>query len=191
MSDIASDQLTELLENWTRGDEQALARLVPLVYHELRGLARRHLAGERADHTLQTTALVHEAFMRLLGSSPPPAQTPTQFIGIASRLMRQVLVDYARHRLARKRDGGQRVELEAVGDLAIEDDAQLIALDDALGALARIDERQARIVEMKFFGGLSAPEIGQLLGVSLTTVERDWAVARLWLQRQMAVATGP
>jgi RNA polymerase sigma factor (TIGR02999 family) len=190
MTDPLPEQLTELLRHWSQGDGQALARLTPIVYRELRRLAHAQLSRERADHTLQTTALVNEAFMRLLGSQPPRLQNRAQFIGVASRLMRQVLVDYARQRLAGKRDGGQRVELEAISGISVADDDQLIALDDALAALSQVDERQARVVDLKFFGGLTAPEIAELLGVSLTTVERDWSVARLWLRRQMDGAAG-
>jgi RNA polymerase sigma factor (TIGR02999 family) len=191
MTDPLPEQLTELLHRWSQGDGQALARLTPIVYGELRRLAHAQLSRERADHTLQTTALVHEAFMRLLGSQSPQLQSRAQFVGVASRLMRQVLVDYARQRLAGKRDGGQRVELEAISGLPIADDGQLIALDDALAALSQVDERQARVVDLKFFGGLTAPEIAELLGVSLTTVERDWSVARLWLRREMDGTGGP
>jgi RNA polymerase sigma-70 factor (ECF subfamily) len=128
---------------------------------------------------------VNEAFMRLVGSQPLELQNRAHFVAIASRLMRQILVDYTRNRRANKRDGGCRIDIEALVNLPIGGDVQLEALDDALEELSRLDERQARIVEMKFFGGLTAPEIAQVLGISLTTVERDWAVARLWLRREM------
>src|SRR6202044_1659447 len=181
----SSDQVTTLLQHWVRGDERALGDLVPLVYQELRRLAHYHMQSERSDHTLQSTALVNEAFLRLLGSEPVELQNRTHFIGIASRLMRQILVDYARSRQAGKREAGLRIDIEALAELPIKGDAQLLVLDDALESLSQLDERQAKIVEMKFFGGLTAAEIAQVLGVSLTTVERDWAVARLWLRRQM------
>jgi RNA polymerase sigma factor (TIGR02999 family) len=180
-----------LLQQWAQVDEQALPDLVPLVYQELRRLARYHLESERRDHTLQSTALVHEAFLRLLGSEPVELQNRTHFIAVASRAMRQILVDHARGRRARKRDGGARIDVECLADLAVNSDDELVALDDALHQLGRLDERQAKIVEMKFFGGLSAPEISQVLGLSRATVDRDWATARVWLHRQMSQAESP
>lgn len=184
MSDGLPAQFTQLLQRWKEGDEAALNSLVPLVYQELRRLAHYYLRGERSDHTLQSTALVHEAYLRLVGDQSPP-QNRAHFIAVASRLMRQILVDYARSRNASKRDGGLRVVLEDADVAAVTGDAELIALDAALNDLARTDERQARIVEMKFFGGLSAPEISAALGICRATVDRDWATARLWLHRQM------
>jgi RNA polymerase sigma factor (TIGR02999 family) len=178
-------QVTELLERWKQGDEEALHALLPLVYKELRRLAHYHLRSERPDHTLQSTALVHEAYLRLVGKQPA-LQNQSHFIAVASRLMRQVLVDYARGRGASKRDGGCRITLENVEAMPVNEDSELLALDHALDELARVDERQARIVEMKFFGGLSAPEISEALGISRATVDRDWAVARVWLHRQMS-----
>jgi RNA polymerase sigma factor (TIGR02999 family) len=178
-------QVTELLEQWRQGDEEALRALVPLVYKELRRLAHYYLRSERTDHTLQSTALVHEAYLRLVGSQPVP-QNQSHFIAVASRLMRQILVDYARGRKASKRDGGCRIGIENVEAMPINEDSELLALDQALSELSCVDERQARIVEMKFFGGLSAPEISDALGISRATVDRDWAVARVWLHRQMS-----
>jgi RNA polymerase sigma factor (TIGR02999 family) len=186
MSQDSTGEVSELLQLWVGGDQRALTELMPLVYNELRRMAHRQLLAERADHTLQSTALVNEAFIRFLGNHPPQLQNRGHFIAVASRLMRQILVDHARTRQASKRDGGHRIDVEALDNLAIKDDAQLLALDDALTSLAQIDERQARIVDMKFFGGLTAPAISGVLGVSLATVERDWAFARLWLRRQMA-----
>jgi len=191
MSEESSGRVTVLLQQWAQGDEQALPDLVPLVYQELRRLARYHLESERRDHTLQSTALVHEAFLRLLGSEPVELQNRTHFIAVASRAMRQILVDHARGRRARKRDGGARIDVECLADLAVNSDDELVALDDALHQLGRLDERQAKIVEMKFFGGLSAPEISQVLGLSRATVDRDWATARVWLHRQMSQAESP
>lgn len=185
MAESDPEHLSELLLRWTDGDPEALGRVLPLIYKELHRLAHRHLSAERADHTLQTTALLNEAFMRLLAGKHPQTCSRGQFIGVASRVMRQVLVDYARQRLALRRSGGARIDLDRVPELAIGDDGQLIALNDALEALSQKDERQARIVDMKFFGGLTAPEIADVLTISLATVERDWAVARLWLRRQM------
>jgi RNA polymerase sigma factor (TIGR02999 family) len=178
-------QVAKLLEQWRQGDEEALHALVPLVYKELRRLAHYYLRSERPDHTLQSTALVHEAYLRLVGAQPVP-QNQSHFIAVASRLMRQVLVDYARGRKATKRDGGCRIGIEGIEIPVNNEDSELLALDRALDELSSIDERQAKIVEMKFFGGLSAPEISEALGISRATVDRDWAVARVWLHRQMS-----
>ena len=186
MPDDAGGQVSELLQNWKRGDENALHDLLPLVYNELRRLAHYHLQSERPDHTLQSTALVHEAYMRMMGQQPAQFQNRAHFIAVASRLMRQVLVDYARERRAGKRDCGRRIAFEFAEALPVSGDAELLALDDALEELSRMDERQAKIVEMKFFGGLSAPDISQILGLSRITVDRDWATARVWLHRQMS-----
>jgi RNA polymerase sigma factor (TIGR02999 family) len=186
---MAEDQtglISRLLRHWSEGDEKALTELLPLVYDELRRVARAHLRNERPDHTLQSTALVHEAYLRLLGSEPPELRNRPHFIAVASRLIRQILVDYARDRRAAKRDGGCRVAVEYLDALPISGDAELLALDDALNDLYRTDERQAKIVDMKFFGGLSSPEVSEVLGLSRATVDRDWATARAWLHRQMS-----
>lgn len=185
MPEDPSGRVTTLLMHWAGGDEKALGELVPVVYNELRRLAHHHLQSERPDHTLQSTALVNEAFLRLIGSEPVALQGRAHFVAVASRLMRQILVDYARNRQANKRDGGCRIDVDALANLPIKGEAQLVALDDAIQELSKFDERQAKIVEMKFFGGLTTSEISRALGVSLTTVERDWSVARLWLRRQM------
>jgi RNA polymerase sigma factor (TIGR02999 family) len=186
-----SGDVTQLLRHWAQGDESALGALVPVMHRELRRLAHYHLKSERADHTLQSTALVNEAFLRLLGSQPVELQNRSHFIAVASRLMRQILVDYARSRGASKRDGGCRIALENLADLPGAEDTELVALDQALDELSRLDARQARIVEMKFFGGLSAPEISGVLGISRATVDRDWATARVWLHRQMSGTAAP
>lgn len=186
MSDDPSGQVTQLLVEWGRGDQQALEQLIPIIYPELQRIARRHLQSERREHTLQSTALVNEALLRMLGGQSINLQNRRHFAAIACRLMRQILVDYARARHSEKRDGGLRLEIEALANLAVKDDAQLIALDDALQGLSQRDERQGRIVDMKFFGGLTEPEIAEILGISLATVKRDWSVARLWLRRQIA-----
>jgi RNA polymerase sigma factor (TIGR02999 family) len=177
--------VTQLLTRWNKGDEQALHELVPIVYGELRRLAHYHLQSERPDHTLQSAALVHEAYIRLIGSQPVDLQNRTHFMAVASRLMRQVLVDYARTRNAAKRDGGCRISLDQELDLPMDCDEDLLALDRALNDLARIDERQARIVELKFFGGLSSSSAASVLSISRATVDREWAMARLWLHREM------
>src|SRR5579863_1039864 len=180
-----SGEVTELLRHWTQGDEKALEELLPIVYKELRRLAHYHLQSERPDHTLQSTALVHEAYLRLMGGQHIQFENRSHFIAVASRLMRQVLVDYARERKAQKRSGGVRIVLEHLDQLAVDSDAELLALNDALDELGRIDPRQGKIVEMKFFGGLSAPEISEVMNLSRATVDRDWATARVWLHRQM------
>jgi len=182
---IPPHDVTQLLVRWKKGDEQALHELVPIVYDELRRLAHYHLQSERTDHTLQSTALVHEAYVRLIGSRRVDLQNRSHFMALASRLMRQVLVDYARTRNAAKRDGGCRVSLDQALDIPMERDQDLLALDRALDELARIDERQARIVELKFFGGLSSSSTASALSISRATVDREWAVARLWLHREM------
>lgn len=185
MPEDPSGQVAELLQRWVKGDEAALAAVVPVVYKELRRLAHYHLKSERPDHTLQSTALVNEAFLRLVGGKPVHLRNRAHFVAVASRLMRQILVDYARSRQANKRDGGYRITLEDIVDLPGNKEVPLVRVDRALDELSRMDERQGKVVEMKFFGGLSAPEIAQVLGISLATVERDWRTARIWLRREM------
>jgi RNA polymerase sigma factor (TIGR02999 family) len=171
-----------------QGDAKALDAVAPIIYQELRRLAHYHLKSERAGHTLQSTALVNEAFIQLIGNHPAQLQNRAHFVAIASRLMRQILMQYARRRTAIKRDGGQRIELEEFGEMLLRGDENLVALDDALEQLSRIDERQGEIVQMKFFGGLTAPEIAQVLGISVSTVEREWSTARIWLRREIGRA---
>jgi RNA polymerase sigma factor (TIGR02999 family) len=185
MPQSSGGDVTQLLRQWRQGDAQALRQVFPLVYQQLRRLARRELQVERAQHSIQSTALVHEAFLRLIGARPADLQDRAHFLAVASRAMRQILVDLARGRNAEKRDWGLRVEYADVPSLPVKRDADLFALDDALSDLSRIDERQAQIVEMRFFGGLSSPEISEVLGVSRATVDRDWATARVWLHRQL------
>jgi RNA polymerase sigma factor (TIGR02999 family) len=177
--------VTELLEKWRDGDAEALQALVPLVYADLRAMAHHYLRGERADHTLQTTALVHEAYVRLCGQKPFRADNRSHFVGIAARLMRQILVDYARSYRASKRGNDCTIELEAAGIVPILKSDDIVALDDALADLERIDEQQSRIVELRFFGGLTTEEAAEALGISRSTVKRDWNVAKAWLSRQM------
>lgn len=191
MPEVHSGQVTELLQRWMQGDEKALGVLAPLVYQELQRLAHYHLKSERADHTLQSTALVNETFLRLLEGQSDRLQNRGHFIAIASRAMRQILVDHARSRGARKRDAGVRIVLDDFDDLPVIEDTGLIALDQALEELSSMDARQGKVVEMKFFGGLSAPEISEVLGVSLATVERDWRTARIFLRRQMTRLASP
>jgi RNA polymerase sigma factor (TIGR02999 family) len=173
------------LSRWKNGDEQALHELVPVVYQELRRLAHFYLESERPEHTLQSTALVHEAYLRLVGGKPVQIENRDHFFAVASRLMRQILVDYARSRKAAKRDGGCRVSLSNAIGIPITKDEDLLSLDRALEELGHLDERQARIVELKFFGGLSSSATAAVLAISRATVDREWAVARLWLHRNI------
>ena len=181
-----SKPVTELLVRWRKGDDSALDALLPLVYDELRRLARHHLASERSDHTLQSTALVHEAYLRLVDQSPLRIENRAQFFGIAARLMRQILVDHARARQASKRDGGCRVTLDESASRPPKQDLDLVALDDALNELTRLDAQQARIVELRFFAGLSIEDTSQVLDISPATVKRSWTTARLWLRRELS-----
>jgi len=192
MPEDTSGHVAELLRRWAEGDKAALAAAVPLVYAELRRLAHRHLKSERLNHTLQSTALVHEAYLRLMGGEPVRLKDRAHFVAVASHLMREILVDYARSRQANKRDGGLKIAIEDLTDLpSSQEEVPIVAVDKALDGLSRLDERQSKVVEMKFFGGLSAPDIARTLGVSLATVERDWRTARIWLRREMARSTTP
>jgi RNA polymerase sigma factor (TIGR02999 family) len=177
-----------LLNQWREGDQKALETLVPMVYDELRRIAHRHLARERSDHTLQSTALVHEAFLRLMKYGPGEITGRAHFVGIASRLMRQILVDHAREHLAAKRGSGLKLELEEAIIPQKPKDIDLIALDNALNELARLDPQQSRIVEMRFFGGLTIEDTADVIGISRTTVKREWATARAWLRREVGRA---
>jgi RNA polymerase sigma factor (TIGR02999 family) len=177
--------VSELLVRWKAGDQQALEKLVPLVYKELRDIARYHLQRERPGHTLQSAALVHEAYLRLLDQRPFDTENRAHFLAVASRLMRQILVDYARSHGAAKRGADRRVELDASLVLPQVRSTDVVALDDALTGLAKLDEQQCRIVELRFFGGLATEEIAEVLGVSSSTVKREWNVAKAWLTREM------
>jgi RNA polymerase sigma factor (TIGR02999 family) len=178
--------VTELLRAWRDGDDGALERLLPLVEAELRRLARAYMARERPNHTLQTTALVNEAFLRLTGARDLQWQDRAHFLGISARLMRRVLVDHARARGYRKRGGGaQHVPLDEGLAISPEPPLDLIALDRALQALAAVDDRKSRVVELRFFGGLSVEETAEVLQVSTDTVKRDWRLAKLWLLREL------
>jgi len=182
----AAADLTRLLVAWRDGQPGALDRLVPLVYEELRRQARRRLRGERAGHTLQPTALVHEAFLRLVGQNRAQWQNREQFFAVAGQAMRRVLVDHARARAAAKRGAGQTlVVLDEIPGPAVSPGVDVLALDQALDRLAAIDPRKAQVVELRYFGGLSAPETAAALDVSLATINRDWAVARAWLFREL------
>lgn len=182
---MSAHHITELLRAWGDGDDDALAVITPLVHAELRQIARRHMRGERLDHTLQVTALVNECYLRLTDAQHVRWQDRTHFLAWASRVMRRVLVDFARERRAGKR-GGAAVHVpldESRAAPAL--DRDLVALDDALAALAEIDERKSRVVELRFFGGLSNDEVATVLGVSAKTVMRDWQLARAWLLEQL------
>jgi len=174
---------------WKAGDQEALEELLPLVYKELRDIAHRHLQRERPGHTLQSAALVHEAYLRLLDQRPFDTDNRAHFLAVASRLMRQILVDYARNRGAAKRGADLRVDLDASLVLPQVRTTDVVALDDALSDLSRLDEQQGRIVELRFFGGLAAEEIAEVLDISASTVKRDWNVAKAWLTRQMRKGT--
>jgi RNA polymerase sigma factor (TIGR02999 family) len=180
-------EVTTLLRAWSRGDQAAFDRLAPIIYTELRRLARHYMASERRDHTLQATALVHEAYMRLADLQHLQWKNRVHFYAISAQAMRRVLVDFARSRDRGKRGGGdQRLSLEECVELREHHDAALIALDDALTTLASSDPRKCQVVEMKFFGGLSTDEIADCLHVSAETVLRDWKLAKLWLLRELS-----
>jgi RNA polymerase sigma factor (TIGR02999 family) len=182
----SSSQVSKLLENWRDGDEGAREALIPLVYDELRRLARRHLRRERPDHTLQSAALVNEAYLRLIRQEQPQWQNRAHFFGVAAQLMRHILVDHARNRAAAKRGAGApRLTLDPEYALPQGRDVDLVALDDALNQLAALDPQQSRVVELRFFGGLSIEETSIVLGISPATVKREWATARAWLRREM------
>jgi len=183
----SSDGVTLLLQEWRGGDRKALDALLPLVYKELRRIAHAHLRNERPDHTLQSAALVNEAFLRLVGLDTPQWEGRTHFFAIAAQIMRQILVDYARRHRAEKRGGGAcRVSLEDVTEQPRRQDVDVVALDDALTELAKIDERQSRVVELRFFAGLTLDEISVALAIAPATVQRDWTAARAWLHREMS-----
>ena len=160
--------------------------LIPVVYEELRRIAQHHLRQERPDHTLQSTALVHEAYLRLMKQGPADIENRAHFMAVASRLMRQILVDHARRHRAAKRGGGLKLELTEAMALQKAPNVDLIALDNAMNELARLDPQQSRIVEMRFFAGLSIEDTAEVIGISRTTVKREWATARAWLLREMS-----
>ncbi len=184
----SSEDITRLLVNWGTGDQAALEELMPLVYSELRRLAGNYLRRERAEHTLQPTALVNEAYLKLVDQKNAKWQNRAHFFGIAAQLMRRILVDHARQHQAVKRGGPeqQRISITNAERLVEQPEVDLLALNEALDELARMDPQQGRIVELKFFGGLSIEEIAEVLSIGHATVERDWKMARAWLRRQLA-----
>jgi RNA polymerase sigma factor (TIGR02999 family) len=187
----ASPDVTSLLVAWSDGDDSALAQLVPRVYDELRRIAHHHLRAERPGRTLQTTALVHEAYLRLVDTRRMRWESRAHFLSVAAQAMRRILVDAARARGARKRGRNAAVvPLDEAGPLAPRREASLIALDDALTALAEVDPRKSRVVELRYFGGLTVEETAAVLRVSPETVHRDWRVAKAWLLRELS-GSGP
>jgi RNA polymerase sigma-70 factor (ECF subfamily) len=181
-----NQEVTLLLSALTRGDEDAASKLMPLVYDELRRLAASYMRRERADHTLQATALVHEAYLKLIDQRAVNWQSRAHFFGVSAQLMRRILIDHARG-LAREKRGGEqkKVSLDEVFVFAERQADELLAVDDSLNALAKIDPRQARVVELRFFGGLSVEEAADVLGVSPKTVKREWSVAKAWLSADL------
>jgi RNA polymerase sigma-70 factor (ECF subfamily) len=190
MPQSPSQSVHDLLARWNAGDQQALEALVPLVYNELHALAHHYLRGERSGHTLQTTALIHEAYLRLVEQGPFNTENRTHFVAVAATLMRQVLVDYARRYRAAKRGADCTVKLDDDIDPVKSQDIDVLALDDALTQLALRDAQQNRIVELRFFAGLTVEETSAVLGISAATVKRDWSMARAWLSRQMKRGEG-
>lgn len=187
MATADAGRITLLLEQWAAGDVQARDDLVPLVYHELRKRAAAYLRRERREHTLQPTALVNEAYLRLMGQRRVTWVNRAQFFGVAARMMRRILVDHARERQAAKRPGGIRVTLDDAIGMAAPPDCEVLMLDEALGALGDIDERQARIVELRYFGGLSEEEVAAVLSLSRATIAREWRSARAWMFRRLTL----
>src|SRR5256712_1276174 len=188
----SSRGVTGLLQAWGQGDEQALQKLIPLVYEQLRTAARRYLAGERPGHTLQTTALVHETYIRLVDVRQIKWQDRAHFMAICSQLMRRILIDFARSRNYKERGAGAvHVDFDEALVVTSEPDANLVALDDALNRLALVDARKSRVVELRFFGGLGVKETAEVLKVSSDTVIRDWKVAKVWRLRELHGGAAP
>jgi RNA polymerase sigma factor (TIGR02999 family) len=184
----SAEGITQLLIDWGAGDQSALEKLMPLVYGELRRLASNYLRRERAEHTLQPTALVNEAYLKLVDQKNAKWQNRAHFFGISAQLMRRILVDHARQHQAVKRGGVEqrRISITSAEKAAAQPEVDLLALNEALDELANMDPQQSRIVELKFFGGLSIEEIAEVLGIGHATVERDWKLARAWLRRQLS-----
>ena len=190
MPEFPSQTLHKLLANWQAGDQKALEALLPLVYNELHGLAHHYLRGERPDHTLQTTALINEAYLRLVEQGPFRSQNRAQFVALAATLMRQILVDYARGHRSAKRGNDCTVTLHDEPAVVKNEGMDVLALDDALKQLAERDAQQSRIVELRFFAGLTVEETAALLDISPATVKRDWSMARAWLSRRIKRGEG-
>lgn len=183
----SSHQVTRLLKAWSSGDEEALEKLTPLVYRQLHQIAHRYMAGERSGHPLQTTALVNEAYLRLVDCGSVNWQDRAHFFAVSAQLMRRILIDFARSRGYLKRGGHvAHISLDEAPSLCNDPDVNLVALDDALKALSAVDERKSKVVELKFFGGLSVEETAEVLRVSSDTVTRDWRLAKIWLLRELS-----
>jgi RNA polymerase sigma-70 factor, ECF subfamily len=183
----ASHDVTQLLKAWTAGDEQALEKLTPLVYQQLHRVAQRCMAGERSGHTLQTTALVNEVYLRIVDCEQINWRDRAHFFAVSAQLMRRILIDFARSRAYQKRGGGAlHMSLDEAPSVCHEPDTNLVALDDAMKALAAVDGRKSKVVELRFFGGLSVEETAEVLRVSSETVERDWRLAKVWLLRELS-----
>jgi RNA polymerase sigma factor (TIGR02999 family) len=185
MKTLSADNLTDLLVEWREGDEAALESLMPLVYDQLRRIAHRYVQRERAGHTLQTSALVNEAYLRLAGQNVV-WQNRAHFFAVTAKVMRHILIDHARRRRYAKHGGEARqVPIEEASGMSLERAAELIALEEALDELAKLDERKSRVVELRYFGGLSLEETAEVLKISLMTVRRDWRAAKAWLYRRL------
>ena len=185
--ETSSDDVTRLLQDWGDGDQQALEKLVPLIYAELRQMAHRCLYRERPGHTLQTTALVHEAYLKLIDQRDTRWQNRAHFFAIAAQAMRRILVDNARRHQALKRGGpAENLELDEAANVSLDPDPILLPLDEALGRLTEIDQQQGRVVELRFFGGLTIEETAEVLGLSVDMVKREWAMARAWLKQYLS-----
>jgi RNA polymerase sigma factor (TIGR02999 family) len=183
----STHEVTQLLRAWTTGDEQALEKLTPLVYEQLRRAARHYMAGQRPGHILQTTALVNEVYLQLVDCGQMNWQDRAHFFAVSAQLMRRILVDFARSSGCQKRGGGAlHISLDEAPSVCHEPDPSLVALDDALKALSIVDERKSKVVELRFFGGLSVEETAEVLKVSVETVMRDWKLAKLWLLRELS-----
>jgi RNA polymerase sigma factor (TIGR02999 family) len=182
---LPTQQVNDLLDKWKTGDRKALNELVPVIYKELHGLAHYYLQGERSGHTLQTTALVNEAYLRLAKQGPFQTESREHLVALAARLMRQILVDYARSRRAEKRGPDYKLELTDSAEQPKAGGTDVVVLDDALTQLAEFDPRQSLIVELRFFGGMTLEETAAVLGISVATTKRDWSLARAWLAREL------
>ena len=183
---VSPQEVTQLLADWSRGDDAAFAKLTPLVYDELRRIAHRHMGGQRPDHTLQTTALVNEAYLRLADQTNPSWQNRAHFFAVAARAMRQIVVDYARSSQTQKRGGGAlKIELDEAALVSPEQSQEIVDLHEALERLATLDLRKAQVVELRYFGGLNYDEMAEVLKISRVTVRRDWEFAKLWLYTEL------
>jgi len=187
---VSQQRVTELLEQWSHGNEAALAEVTPLVYEELRRIAHYHMGGQRSGHTLQTTALVNEAYLRLADQTNPRWQNRAHFFAVAAKAMRQILVSYARSQQSQKRGGGAlKIELDDAALVSPQQSQEIVDLHEALERLATLDARKAQVVELKYFGGLNYDEMAEVLKISRITVRRDWEFAKVWLYTELNPAT--